>query len=128
MPEWFMLHNGDEHHKIDEHLWLHYEDTCNIHEVAEMDMSRSVWEDRSTSINETRLCPSRFGWVAICYETKGVITFFVQMNQDRAAWQRREWPANFDKNWDDKMVREAIDNFLWVAECEIAKEILPTTK
>jgi hypothetical protein len=79
-------------------------------------------------MGETRLCPSRFGWVAIWYETKGVITFFVQINPQRAAWQRIEWPANFEKSWDINKVRDAIINFLWVAECENTRQILPRTE
>ena len=39
--------------------------------------------------------------------------------------KRIEWPTGFDTNWDDDMVQEAIDNFIWVAECEEAKLILP---
>ena len=123
MSKWFMLHKG-EHHKVDEDLYLHYEDTCNIHEVFD-DRTRIVWADRSTAENKTRLYPSRFGWVATLYETKGVITFSVQIDQQYAAWQRREWPANFDQNWDDKIVQKAIENFLWVAKCETTKKRLP---
>ncbi len=46
------------------------------------------------------------------------MAFFVQLNDKRAAWQRIEWPTGFDENWDEDKVREAIDNFICVAECE----------
>jgi hypothetical protein len=124
MSRWFMLHNG-MHHRVDEGLYLHYRGTCDVHDVTEVSTARSPWAPRSTAMNETRLAASRLGWVAICYEKKGVMTFFVQLNPRRAAWQRIEWPTGFEKNWDEGRVREAIDNFIWVAECEEAKQILP---
>lgn len=88
-------------------------------------MTRSAWASRSTAMNETRLTPSRLGWVAINYETKGFITFFVQKNPTRAALQRIEWTIDFYENWDEKKKSEAIINNLWVAECEDARMILP---
>ena len=124
MSRWLMLHNG-EHHRVDEGLYLHYPDTCNVHDVTEVSTARSPWASRSTAMNETRLAPSRLGWVAICYETKGLMTFFVQLNPTRAAWQRIKWPAGFDRNWDEDRVREAINHFIWVAACEEAQQILP---
>lgn len=125
MSRWFMLHNGNKHHKLDEGLYLHYSDTCDVHDVTGISSADPIWAKRATAMGETRLCPSRFGWVAILYETKGVITFFVQLNPQRAAWQRIKWPAGFENNWDDDKVREAINDFLWVAECENARQKLP---
>lgn len=123
MSRWFMLENG-EHHKKDERLYLHYPNTCNVHK-APQSSAGSPFSRRSTAMKEIRLVPSRVGWVAICYERKGIITFFAQISPTRAAWQRIKWVPNFDQNWDDRKVREAIDNFLWVAECEEAQRVLP---
>jgi hypothetical protein len=123
MSNWFMLHNNGEHHKVVEGLYLHYPDTC---EVADVVKAGTTFDPRpSGPTSEIRLSPSRLGWVAICYEEKGFITFSVQLNHKRQAWQRIAWSANFQEKWDNKKVREAIDNFLWVAECEEAKQILP---
>ena len=69
MNRWFMLHDGSKHHKVDEDLYLHYEDTCDVHDVSEIYTSHSMWGARLKAMGETRLCPSRFGWVAIWYET-----------------------------------------------------------
>jgi hypothetical protein len=124
MSRWFMRHDG-HHHRIDEGLYLHYPDTCNVHGITEVSSADSPWAYRSTVMNQTRLAPSRLGWVAICYETKGLMTFFVQLSPTCAAWQRIEWPTGFVENWDEDKVREAIDNFIWVAECEEARQILP---
>ena len=124
MSKWFMLHGG-KHHRMDEGLYLHYPDTCNVHAATEMKSTHSPWAPRSTRMDEIRLAPSRLGWVALCYETKGVMTFFVQLSEARAAWQRIEWPTGFEANWDDRKVKEAIGNFLWVAECEDARQLLP---
>lgn len=124
MSGWFMLENG-KHHTIDERLYLHYTNTCDVHDASVMSGGGLPFASRSTALEKIRIAPSRVGWIAICYETKGVITFYAQINMDRAAWQRIKWPSNFDQNWDDSKVQEAIDNFLWVAECEEAKKILP---
>ena len=124
MTRWFMMHGGD-HHIIDEGLYLHFPDTCDVHDVCEVTSANPVWAPHSTMLEGTRLAPSRLGWVAICYETKGIMTFFVQLNTTRAAWQRIKWPAGFDKDWDEEKIKKAIENFLWVAECEEARKILP---
>lgn len=124
MSRWFMLHGG-KHHRMDEGLYLHYPDTCNVLDAAEISTAHSPWAPRSTSMDETRQAASRLGWVTLCYEKKGVMTFFVQLSPTRAAWQRIEWGTDFDANWDDKQVQEAIDNFIWVAECEEARQLLP---
>ncbi len=128
MGTWFMTENG-EHHRIDEGLWLHYPTTCNVHAANETSSASPpfVVERRSTAMNggEIRLEPTRHGWVAILYETKGLITFFVQLSPTVAAWQRREWPAQFESNWNVEVVREGIANFIWVAECERQRTILP---
>lgn len=124
MSRWIMQH-GDHHHKMDDNLYLHYPDTCNVHGIDEVSSARPIWAPRSTPTLETRLAPSRYGWIAIRYETKGVITFFVQLSETCAAWQRREWPAGYEACWDEKEVAAAIENFLWVAECEKNREPAP---
>lgn len=128
MSRWFMLHKG-KHHKINTRLYLHYPNTCNVHDASEVSAAYSAWVPWSTAMIETRLAASLLGWVAICFEPKGFMTFFVQLNSTgvpwRAAWQRIEWSTDFDKNWNEDKVREAINNFIWVAECEEAKKILP---
>jgi hypothetical protein len=125
----YMRDHG-KHHRVDvdEGRYLHYPDTCNVYDVDEIRSDQPPWLPRSTALAETRLAHSRLGLVAICYETKGVMTFFVQLNEKRAAWQRIEWPTGFDHNWDEKKFREAIDHFLWVAECEDKRQSLPRTK
>jgi len=122
MSQDFMRHPNGHHHQMDDGLYLHYPDTCNVHDIDEVSSARSPWAHRSSPTLETRLAPSRYGWVAICYETKGVMTFFVQLNSKRAAWQRRGWPAGYEACWDEKEVAAAIENFLWVAECEEKRE------
>jgi hypothetical protein len=124
MSKFFMLHDG-EHHRMDDNLYLHYEDTCDVHDISEVHSDRPIWANRTTPTTETRLAPSRLGFVAILYETKGVMTFFVQLSPTRAAWQRIEWEKDFMENWNEQKVKKAIDNFIWVAECENAGKILP---
>jgi len=125
MDRWFMTENG-KHHRVDsdEGLILHYPNTCNLHDLTEVSSKTGPFAPRKTAI-DMRLAPSRVGWVAICYETKGVITFFAQIDSEHAAWQRIEWTPNFDQDWDDGVVQRAIENFLWVAECEVAQSVLP---
>ena len=139
-----------KHHRVDEGLWRHYKDTCSVHDADKdprerdffrgldppetssgpaMDYpsARKIFARRETVI-AFRLAPSRKGWVAICYETKGLITFVASLSRKRTAWQRSQGlrGEDFDKNWDDaKAVQEGIDNFLWVAECAEAGELLP---
>jgi hypothetical protein len=124
MNRWFMLENG-KHHKVDEALYLHYANTCNVHDVEEVSSAHFLFGERATAMPEVRLAPSHVGWVAIYYERKGIITFFAQISEKRAAWQRIEWLPDFDHNWDDNRVREAIEHFLWVAQCEDARRLLP---
>jgi hypothetical protein len=124
MSRWSMLHGG-RHHRMDEGLYLHYPDTCNVHDATVVSSAHSPWASRSTRMDEIRLAPSRLGFVAVCYEKKGIMTFFVQLNETRAVWQRIKWPTGFDANWDDKMVQEAITNFIWVAEREDASKRKP---
>jgi hypothetical protein len=110
---------------MDEGIYLHYPDTCNVHDARIVSSAQSPWAPRKTKMGEPRPVPSSRGWVEVCYETKGLITFFVQLEPDRAAWQRIEWPTGFDTHWDEDKVKKAIDNFIWVADCENAKQILP---
>jgi len=126
MSKWFML-QGDKHHKVDEGIYLHYSDTCNVHDVPKTNLSEIEWAKRSTSIAKKPHLPHpRVGFVDINYETKGLITFFARISPGRAAWQRIEWKPNFQADWNnDKEVQNAIEHFLWVAMCEEAKKILP---
>jgi hypothetical protein len=102
MRDWFMLHDDGHHHHVDEDIWRHYPDTCNVHGTEEVRSSRHAWAPRETALNETRLAPSKYGFVAICYERKGRMTFFVQLNEHCAAWQRLEWPAGYvQARWDE---------------------------
>jgi hypothetical protein len=125
MTEWFMRFNG-KHHRIDEGLYLHFRDTCNVHEVTMVTSAAFPFVPRETTLNiqEIRLVPSRVGWVIVLYETKGVMTFFAQISATQAAWQRREWPPAFEKQWDVKLVQREAEHFLWVAECESKREYL----
>jgi hypothetical protein len=128
MTDEFMRHEDGSHHRLDEGLYLHYPGTCNVHDISQVNSGRHTWAPRETAIPETRLATSRLGFVAICYEIKGRMTFFVQLSHTRAAWQRLEWETNFVENWDEKQVHAAIDNFLWVAECENAGKVLPKVR
>ncbi len=103
---------------------IHYSDTCTLCNPNNLSTNKNPFDPRKTA-KETRLYPSRKGWVAICYETKGLITFFVQLNAHRAAWQRIKWDANSEDSLNKQKLRNAIDHFLWVAECEEARKILP---
>ena len=125
MSEWFMLH-GDNHHRIDEGIYLHYPDTCDVQDFPK-NQTEIEWAKRSTSIAEKPHLPHPIvGFVDINYETKGVITFFARISPSRAAWQRIEWKSNLRTDWEnDKEVQSAIENFLWVAMCEEEKKILP---
>ncbi len=105
-----------------EGLYKHYPGTCTMRYIQS---GTSTGFDPRKTATKTRLYPSLHGWVAVCYETDGLITFYVQLDKDRAAWQRIEWSRHFDENWDDTSVQAAIDNFLWVAACEEAGKILP---
>ncbi len=116
---------GNHHSGPDEEgVIIHYPSTCNVQDLSKCTSAQEPFHPRRTAI-ETRLVPSRKGFVAICYETKGLITFYAQISPTRLAWQRREWPVGFHQNWDKKKVKEAVENFLWVAECEVAQELLP---
>src|SRR5437660_11743558 len=121
--KYFMLdpETGKHHTEPDERIFIHYPNTCNVQDTDPR--VRVHFDPRSTAI-ELRLASSPKGWVAVCYETKGMMTFYVQLNAHRAAWQRIEWQPDFHKNWDDNKVREAICNVLWVAECEEAQALL----
>ena len=144
-----------KHHKIIGDLWRHYDDTCNVHHVdkhpgvrnffrrlvpPETDRLLVDWPDaeefharRPNALRPYRLAPSRNGWVTVCYETEcpettALITFHAQISEKRMAWQRRPWlrGVDFDKNWDDAAaIQKGIEHFLWVAECEEARDLLP---
>ena len=122
MTKWFMR-EGNRHHRLDEGIYLHYPNTCNIQDLP----SKVEWAKRSTSIGVRRVKQSEFGvdYVDVNYETKGIITFFAPISPNRAAWQRIEWSPDFQKHWEDKAVSKAIKHFLWVARCEEAKKLLP---
>lgn len=110
--------SGQYRKKHDEGLYVHYPGVCEVHDVE--NTLRRPFAPRRTAIEQTWLVPSRVGWVAVCYETKGYITFFAQVRQDRAAWQRIEWPTNFQENWDEDRLQRAVENFLQVAEKQAA--------
>ena len=50
--------------------------------------------------------------VAICYETKGLITFYAQISPTRAAWQHIPWPTHFYENWDTTRIAPS-EILLW---------------
>ena len=106
----------------DEGVIVHFSGTCNVQDVERSPSSRAPFGTRTTSI-ETRLVPSRKGWIVVSYEKKGMITFFVLLSPARAAWQRIRWTPDF-AHWDTRAVQEAVDRFLWVAECEEAQQQL----
>ena len=122
----FMINSetGNHHTGPDEGLWIHYHDTCNTRSVYGWPSLQGPFGSRLTAI-ETRLAPSRKGLVGICYETKGLITFYAQISPKRVAWQRIDWDKGFHEKWDTTKIKKAIENFLWVAECEEARKLLP---
>jgi hypothetical protein len=124
MRTWFMLHEG-KHHRLDEGLYLHYPCTCNVHDALEIETAFSPWAPRETRMKDLRFAPSRLGLVVLCYETKGMMTFMVQLNSTRIAWQRIKWKPDFHENWDDPEVQKAMRRFIWVAESEEARQELP---
>jgi hypothetical protein len=124
MRDWFMLEKG-KHHRVDEGLWLHYPGTCNVHDVDVIGSGESPWAPRSTQMDEIRFATSDLGLVAVCYEKKGRMTFMVQLDAKRVAWQRIGWHPDYQTGWDDDEVQRAIRNFLWVAQCEEARQLLP---
>jgi hypothetical protein len=90
MTKWFMLSNG-KHHRVDEGLYLHYPETCNVHDAAEICSARSPWAPRSTRMDEIRLASSRLGMVALCYETKGMMTFLNQWYLSAIGFHSRQF-------------------------------------
>ena len=127
MSKWFMLH-GHGHHRVDEGIYLHYADTCNVQDLP---IEENIWAKRSTDIGRIEPFSDRRvvgGVVEIRYETKGRLTFFAQIDINRAAWQRIEWRPNLPKGRDwqhDREVQNALEQFLWVARCEEERKILP---
>jgi hypothetical protein len=114
-----------KHHKANaEGLRVHYPDTCN---VLYFDKTLSIHDffGDPSSATSLRFAPSSRGIVAILYETKGYLTFFIQTRWNRAAWQRIEWKPDYEKSWKDRDVLKAMQNFLWVAECEDSRMRIP---
>jgi hypothetical protein len=107
---------GKHRKRIEGGLFVHYPDSCNICSVNNkrtVSTARLPFAPRKNMPEPlTRLAPSKYGWVAICYEPEGFITFFVQINDRNAAWQRREWHAGFDKNWNEAEVKKTLERFL----------------
>ena len=117
---------GKHRKKNDEGLYVHFRDTCSVYDAAKVRKYGDLFATRKTAMKPYQLYPSRYGWVLVCYETKGFMTFSVQLTPKRAAWQRIEWAPGFDKNWDERKVRKAITWFINVAEHELNRASLHT--
>ena len=110
----------------DEGLLLHQPGYCTVRQVESGTAYGFDLAPRSMFEGTVRLYPSRKGWVATVYEDrradtkKGRMTFYVQLNDHQAAWQRIEWGAGFTKR-NDQSVQDAIENFLAVAERQAAQ-------
>ena len=89
---------------------------------------RRLYNDLKSFIPESRLATDPLRTLA--YGTDSLQPYQVDplaqvVEQAPVAWQRIEWPMHFIENWDHAKVQAAVDNFIWVAECEEAGEILP---
>ncbi|MFC1975476.1 hypothetical protein ACFLXQ_03645 [Chloroflexota bacterium] len=71
-------------------MYVHYPGTCTMFYVQTG--KQHGFGPRSTG-TKIRLYPSRYGWVAVCYETRGFITFYVQLTKDRTAGSASSGPC-----------------------------------
>jgi hypothetical protein len=115
---------GKHRQKNDDHLYVHYPKTCSVYDAAKVYQYTSLFANRSTPTMGPKHFPSRYGWVLVYYEVKGLITFSVQINPKRAAWQRIKWKSNLG-DLNKAEVKKAIEAFIEVAEHELQRTPLP---
>ncbi len=101
MEKWFMLHEKKHHHKMDDDLYIHFTETCSVFNMTDAKYTEyGMWGTRERSMSKAYFYPSKFGWVIIWYEKKGVLSLFVQISENRAAWQRIEWGVDFEMDYE----------------------------
>jgi hypothetical protein len=108
---------GKHHQKTG--IWTHYPTSCNVHDVGKVRNYLYYVPDNSEYV--TRLFHSNYGLGVIFYELVGKMTFVAQISATRVAWQRLDWETGYLLRWDENQIQGAINNFLWVADCEEAK-------
>lgn len=120
MPEFFThdLTTGKHHRNTG--IWTHYTTSCNVHDADKI-RTNDLYYVPSEPGYETRLFHSKYGLGVIFYEFIGKLTFVAQISPTRVAWQRLDWEMGYLSRWDEKQIQDAINNFLWVANCEEAK-------
>jgi len=115
-------------------IYKHFPNTCENYNIKEQDVLSIDPHDKmlkDTSFGyptEIRLVPSSKGFVVVLYYDQldeSHIIFIAQIGSKRGAWQNISWESNFHRNWEEKRIFDAVNNFLWVAECEDAKQTLP---
>jgi len=128
----FMLDPETNRHHTNPHgLWRHFPNTCNTYEIRKKEVLHVNEDPRKTSFGlstEIRIVPTSNGFVTVLYfneKEESHIVFVAQIGPNRSAWQNISWQAGFHLNWDENLVEKAVNNFLWVAECEEAKQHLP---
>ena len=112
---------------------MHHKHTCHVSKLSEY--SSAIYVDtHDKSRDETawgmptevRIVPSKMGLVVVMYfdqREDSRIVFTAQIDSKYGAWQNLKWDPDFHRKWSKKRVKEAINNFLMVAEKERRKAI-----
>jgi hypothetical protein len=125
---------GKHHTHKGRGLVKHFPGTCNVFEMKNHEFLYSDPHGKHPSVTsfglptEVRAVSTIMGLVVVLYFDRGQdshIVFIGQVKPKRGAWQNIDWGAGFHKKWDKKQVAQAINNFLWVADCEEARSLLP---
>jgi hypothetical protein len=126
MGKFFMLDpKTGKHHKAPRgKIWTHYPNTCNVYDAHLMRTSGLYYSPSSSKL-VVRFSDSELGLVGIIHETEGKMVFVVQLPNRRIAWQRLDWQPNYQDSWDEAVIESALRNFLWVAQCEESRKLLP---
>lgn len=136
IEKFFMLNSQTQKHhtNLGGGVIKHFPDTCNTYQIRKQEIltcdprDKEKWNASFGLPTETRIVPSSKGFVVVLYfdqSDHSHIVFVAQIDSKRGAWQNLPWDPKFQFNWNEKRVKETVNNFLWVAECEEAKEILP---
>jgi hypothetical protein len=122
--------NGKHHTFKRGELWKHFPDTCNTYDLEKTDVLYVDTHDKHPTETswgvptEARILPSAKGLVVVLYFDQlenSHIVFITQVGPNRGAWQNIDWDPNFHRNWDQKRIKDAADNFLKVADRENSK-------
>lgn len=135
--EFFMMNQqtGKHHTKPNRSgLWKNFPDTCTNFGITRQHVFYVDPHDKKLSETsfglptEVRMVSTSKGIVVVLYFDHGQeshIIFVAQIKPKRGAWQNIDWEPGFHLKWDIKRIQDAVNNFLWVADCEEAKQILP---